>query len=143
MNYGKEYRITGEDQLAGLADELIGAVQDFKVWAFYGQMGAGKTTFIRTICEKLGVVENVSSPTFSLVNEYSSLKLNEPVYHFDFYRIDSEREAIDIGCEEYFESGHLCMVEWPEKILNLLPHPHLKVSIKVEELERKITFSHD
>lgn len=143
MNLLAEHIINSEDQLAGLAQELIVFAGDRKVWAFYGEMGAGKTTFIRIICEQLKVRENVSSPTFSLVNEYMSEKLREPVYHFDFYRINNEREAVDIGCEEYFESGNLCMVEWPEKILNLLPHPHLKISIKVTALTRTITFSYD
>jgi tRNA threonylcarbamoyladenosine biosynthesis protein TsaE len=141
MKLPAEYTIVAESELGPLGEELIKNVDDLKVWAFYGNMGAGKTTFIRTICERLGVIENVSSPTFSLVNEYMSKRLSEPIYHFDFYRIESEREAVDIGCEEYFESGHLCMVEWPEKILNLLPHPHLKITIRTVENTRKITFS--
>ena len=143
MIFPAEYTINREDQLVQLADELIASEVNSSVWAFYGQMGAGKTTFIRTICERLNVIENVSSPTFSLVNEYLSKKLNEPVYHFDFYRIENEREAVDIGCEEYFESGNLCLVEWPEKILNLLPHPQLKISIIADALKRTISFSYD
>ena len=105
-------------------------------------MGAGKTTFIRYICQELEVVENVSSPTSSIINEYSC-KNGELVYHFDFYRIEKEQEAVDIGCEEYFYSGNICLVEWPEKILNLLPERIIEVNIVSDGLNRKITFSHD
>jgi tRNA threonylcarbamoyladenosine biosynthesis protein TsaE len=143
MNFPTEVIVSDETDLAGLAKELINSEPDLKVWAFYGQMGAGKTTFIRQICTVLETQENVSSPTFSLVNEYMSAELDEPVYHFDFYRIENEKEAVDIGCEEYFDSGRLCLIEWPEKILNLLPHPHLKIIIKVEENNRRISFSYD
>jgi tRNA threonylcarbamoyladenosine biosynthesis protein TsaE len=143
MNIPSTYTVHSTRELAKLAETLADAEIKYKLWAFYGEMGAGKTTFIRAISECLRVKENVSSPTFSLLNEYYSEKLNEPIYHFDFYRIESEKEAIDIGCEEYFESDYLCMVEWPEKILNLLPHPHLKISITVQDQIRTITFSYE
>jgi tRNA threonylcarbamoyladenosine biosynthesis protein TsaE len=91
-------------------------------------MGAGKTTFIRAICEELGVEESVNSPTFAIVNEYRSGE-GDPIYHFDFYRINKEEEAYDFGYEDYFYSGELCFVEWPEKIENLLPEDAVTVSI--------------
>ena len=110
-----------------------------KVIAFSGPMGSGKTTFIKAICNELGVTETVSSPTFALVNEYRSAT-GIPVYHFDFYRIKNENEARDIGCEEYFYSGNYCFVEWSEKILNLLPKEIVHVTIEVENETRLITF---
>jgi tRNA threonylcarbamoyladenosine biosynthesis protein TsaE len=99
-----------------------------RVFLFYGSMGAGKTTFIRAICEELGVEESVNSPTFAIVNEYRSSE-GDPIYHFDFYRINQEEEAYDFGYEDYFYSGELCFVEWPEKIENLLPEDAVTVSI--------------
>lgn len=137
-----EILVKDEAELASLAKSLINFAGDVKVWIFKGEMGAGKTTFIRYICKELEVVENVSSPTFSIINEYSR-KNGELVYHFDFYRIEKEQEAIDIGCEEYFYSGNICLVEWPEKILNLVPEPKIEVTIVSDSVNRKITFSHD
>jgi tRNA threonylcarbamoyladenosine biosynthesis protein TsaE len=99
-----------------------------RVFLFYGSMGAVKTTFIRAICEELGVEESVNSPTFAIVNEYRSGE-GDPIYHFDFYRINKEEEAYDFGYEDYFYSGELCFVEWPEKIENLLPEDAVTVSI--------------
>ncbi len=131
-----------EEDLDRLARELFDYSKGEKIWAFYGEMGAGKTTFIRHICNLIGVKENVSSPTFSIINEYQD-KNGQSLYHFDFYRIKGEQEAVDIGCEEYFESDNLCLVEWPEKILNLLPHPHIKITIQVKDKQRIFTFSHD
>jgi tRNA threonylcarbamoyladenosine biosynthesis protein TsaE len=135
--------VTSVDELTPVAIELSSFIPAYPVWAFHGGMGAGKTTFIRIICESLGVAENVSSPTFSLLNEYYSERLGEKIYHFDFYRIEREQEAVDIGCEEYFESGNLCLIEWPEKVLNLLPHPHLKITLRAEDSIRRIAFSYD
>ena len=103
-----------------------------KVVAFYGAMGAGKTTFIKALCEVLGVQETVNSPTFSILNEYTDAAGN-PIYHFDFYRINDPREAIDIGCNDYFYSGNLCLIEWAEKIPGLLPGRHLAVFISEQE----------
>lgn len=100
-----------------------------KVFLFYGSMGAGKTTFIRAICEELGVKESINSPTFAIINEYKS-GVGEPIFHFDFYRINKEEEAFDFGYEDYFYSGNLCFVEWPEKIENLLPEDAVKVTIQ-------------
>lgn len=92
---------------------------DKKVVLFKGDLGAGKTTLIKSICKKIGVKDDVQSPTFSIVNEYEAL--DTLVYHFDFYRMESEEEAYDIGAEDYFYSGHLCLIEWPEKIESVLP----------------------
>jgi tRNA threonylcarbamoyladenosine biosynthesis protein TsaE len=106
------------------------------VVAFEGEMGAGKTTLIRALCGALGVADDVSSPTFSLVNEYRD-QLDRPVYHFDFYRIDSLDEAERIGAAEYFDSGYLCLVEWPARVAPLLPRPYLEVSIQVQPDESR------
>ena len=130
------------EDLGKAARSLLEFSGSHKCIAFYGDMGAGKTTFIQAICRELGVTEHVSSPTFSLVNEYRD-KSDQPVFHFDFYRINNENEAVDIGCEEYFSSGHLCLIEWPEKILNLLPHPLVKVVIEINKEARRLTFSYD
>lgn len=99
---------------------------------FQGPMGAGKTTTISAMCRSLGVSDHLSSPTFSLVNEYASAQ-GDPIYHFDFYRIDDEAEAMDMGYEDYFWSGHWCFVEWPEKIPNLLPSRFTLIRLSVEE----------
>jgi tRNA threonylcarbamoyladenosine biosynthesis protein TsaE len=115
------------------AEKFIAQMGDSTVFAFSGAMGAGKTTFIKAICEELGVTETVNSPTFAIVNEYYSGKTALPVYHFDFYRIHSIQEARQIGVEDYFESGALCFIEWPEKIKSLLPAHTLFVDM--EELE--------
>lgn len=130
------------EELSILAPQLITFCESRRVIAFYGEMGAGKTTFIKAICHYLGVAENVSSPTFSLVNEYKTKQLSS-VFHFDFYRIRSLQEAIDIGCEEYFDSGDFCFVEWPEKILYLLPEDTVSVTIDVKSGIRLISFAHE
>ena len=103
-----------------------------KVFAFDAEMGAGKTTFISRVCEILGADDDFGSPTFSIVNEYADAEGN-PIYHFDFYRIDSLEEAIDMGAEEYFYSGHPCFIEWPGKIGALLPEDAVKVAITINE----------
>jgi tRNA threonylcarbamoyladenosine biosynthesis protein TsaE len=103
-----------------------------KIITFQGEMGVGKTTFIKELCKNLGVTGNTSSPTFSLVNEYE-IANNQKIYHFDFYRIKSETEALDMGIDDYFDSGNWCFIEWPEKISNLLNLPHSKVEILILE----------
>jgi len=126
--------------LAAVAREMLKRYPDQRVFAFYGSMGAGKTTFIKAICKELGVEGPTSSPSFSIVNEYKGaggIKL----YHFDFYRLKSEAEASDIGLEEYLDSGHYCFMEWPERIEGLLPPNHLKINIKESETGRHISFS--
>ncbi|MDL2277365.1 tRNA (adenosine(37)-N6)-threonylcarbamoyltransferase complex ATPase subunit type 1 TsaE [Parabacteroides sp. OttesenSCG-928-G07] len=115
------------------AKEFIGLMGDETVYAFYGEMGAGKTTFIKALCEELGVEDVINSPTFAIVNEYRSSTTGELIYHFDFYRITKISEAEDIGTEDYFYSGALCFVEWPENIDALLPFDVIKVVIAVNE----------
>jgi tRNA threonylcarbamoyladenosine biosynthesis protein TsaE len=107
-----------------------------KMFVFYGDMGAGKTTFIKALCAQLGVKETVSSPTFSIVNEYEGD--GQRIYHFDFYRIKSIQEAYDIGYEEYFYSGDICLVEWPEKIEELLPEHYIKIRITTVDPEKRV-----
>lgn len=110
------------------AKEIIPHMEKYKIWAFYGDLGAGKTTLIKEICAHLGIDKNeVNSPTFALVNTYNGKM--EHVHHFDFYRIESEEEAYDIGYEEYFYGGDLCLIEWPERVTGLLPEDTAKVRI--------------
>ena len=118
--------------LPSAAQQFAAAMGDRTIFAFYGQMGSGKTTFIRALCEALGVTESVNSPTFAIVNEYLSGTGN-PIYHFDFYRIKSLQEALDIGLEDYLYSGHLCLIEWPEYIEKLLPEETVRVAIEEQE----------
>lgn len=114
-------------ELPDAARRLLAAVGDQRVLLFYGGMGVGKTTFISAICQQLGVIDVPSSPTFAIVNEYDSTA--GPLYHFDFYRIKSEQEAFDLGYEDYFYSGSYCLVEWPEKIMALLPTDAARIHI--------------
>ena len=109
------------------AREFISQLGDRKVFAFYGKMGAGKTTFVKAICEELGVQDVITSPTFAIVNEYQAGEM--PIYHFDFYRIKKLEEVYDMGYEEYFYSGALCFIEWPELIEELLPEDAVRVTI--------------
>ncbi|PKK35793.1 tRNA (adenosine(37)-N6)-threonylcarbamoyltransferase complex ATPase subunit type 1 TsaE [Siphonobacter sp. SORGH_AS_0500] len=109
--------------------QVLAYGQDLRVWLFEGEMGAGKTTFVKALCRELGVLQTVQSPTFALVNEYSTDQ-NDTIYHFDFYRIKSEIEAFDIGVEEYFYSGNFCFVEWPSQIPHLWPEAYLSVRIE-------------
>lgn len=126
----KTIHINSEDQLREVADALLESLDGRTVVALRGEMGAGKTTLIRTLAERLGVDDQVTSPTFALVNQYETAA-GERLFHFDFYRIDDEREAFDLGYEEYFYSGDLCLVEWPEKIERLLPDEVVEVRITV------------
>ena len=128
----------GEIDIA--AREFLSAIGSNKVIAFSGEMGAGKTSFIKALCKELGVTDATSSPTFSLVNEYHSNK-HPKIYHFDFYRLHKETEALDIGCEEYFYSGNFCLIEWPEKIQSLLPQDCLHVQINIAGSSREVIFS--
>lgn len=136
-----EIKIENIHKLTAAAQIFVDEMGENRVFAFYGKMGAGKTTFIKAICEALGVEDVVTSPTFAIVNEYADAK-GEPVYHFDFYRIKNLREAYDIGCEEYFYSGYPCFIEWPELVEELLPEDTIKVSIEVlEDESRLVTLS--
>jgi len=111
-----------------ISRQIIDFAGEHKIWLFKGDLGAGKTTLIQYLCDELKVVDSVSSPTFSIINEYQTGQ-GETIYHFDFYRIESEKEAENLGSEEYFYSGELCFVEWPEKIPNLIPEQYLEISI--------------
>ena len=126
------------DNLGAAAAEFLEAVGDNRLIAFYGNLGAGKTTFIKELCSRLGVDDNVCSPTFTIVNEYRAAD-GDSVFHFDFYRIDSLREAEDLGLEEYFYSGCFCFMEWPEKVAELLPEEVVEVRIEpIDEVTRRI-----
>ncbi len=132
-----EIRIQDLDHIREAAREFINHIGDARVFAFYGTMGAGKTTFVKAICEELGVEDVITSPTFAIVNEYSisnhkvqSSKLKvQSVFHFDFYRIKKLEEVYDMGYEEYFYSGSLCFIEWPELIEEILPDDAVRVNI--------------
>ena len=125
---------THED-LDPAADSLLKAYPRAKMFAFYGCMGAGKTTFIKAICRRLGVLEIVNSPTFSIVNEYKTTN-GKSIFHFDFYRLKHTSELLDIGYEEYFFSDSYCLLEWPEKIEELLPDGCIKVNIEEDEYDK-------
>ncbi|MGP1351364.1 MAG: tRNA (adenosine(37)-N6)-threonylcarbamoyltransferase complex ATPase subunit type 1 TsaE [Hoylesella marshii] len=111
------------------ARRFVDHMDNRKVFAFYGTMGAGKTTFIKAVCETLGVEDVITSPTFAIVNEYRTKTTQQPIYHFDFYRIKKLEEVYDMGYEDYFYSGALCFLEWPELVDDILPADAVKVSI--------------
>ena len=117
------------DHIEDAAREFIGQMGDDTVFAFYGKMGAGKTTFIKALCKLLGVEDEVNSPTFAIINEYRSETTAELIYQFDFYRIKKLDEVYDLGYEDYFYSGALCFIEWPELVEELLPLDAKKVTI--------------
>lgn len=121
------------DHIREAAREFISKMGEGSVFAFYGSMGAGKTTFVKAICEELGVEDVITSPTFAIVNEYRSDSTGELIYHFDFYRIKKLEEVYDMGYEDYFYSGALCFIEWPELIEELLPEDAVRVTIKETE----------
>ena len=134
-------KIDSLDTIHEAAKEFLQNMGDGKVFAFYGKMGAGKTTFVKAICEELGVEDVITSPTFALVNEYTAGN-GDPIYHFDFYRLEDEREAEDIGVDDYFESGAVCLIEWPERIDNLLPDHTVRVDIVAnDDNSRTITLT--
>lgn len=118
-------------ELPKIAKEIIASAKN-KTLLFYGEMGVGKTTLIKEICKQLGVLDTISSPTFSLVNEYQTTT-NEKVYHFDFYRIEDEEEALDMGIDDYFYNNEWCLIEWPENIENLLPLDAVKIELNMLE----------
>lgn len=115
--------------LESVAKELLSYSEGIRIFAFYGPMGAGKTTFIQSICHALGSDDNITSPTFAIINEYRT-SLSETIYHFDFYRIKNLDEAYDLGYEDYFYSDNYCLIEWPEKVEPLLPDQYFEVRME-------------
>ena len=134
-----EIKIENIEHIRAAAREFINHIGDHRVFAFYGKMGAGKTTFVKAICEELGVDDVITSPTFAIINEYSIDKVQsskfkvQSIYHFDFYRIKKLEEVYDMGYEDYFYSGALCFIEWPELIEEILPDDAVRVSISEQE----------
>lgn len=130
----KTITINSLADLPRAAREFIELMDDSTVFAFYGDMGAGKTTFINALCRELGVSEDIAtSPSFSIVNEYRSDTTAELIYHFDLYRLDNLDEALDMGIEDYFDSGALCLLEWPERVEELLPDDTVRVKLFVND----------
>ena len=152
-----EIRIKDLEHIREAAREFINQIGDRRVFAFYGKMGAGKTTFVKAICEELGVEDVITSPTFAIVNEYTTSpnpfqggelssspwgRLGEvPIYHFDFYRIKKLEEVYDMGYEDYFYSGALCFIEWPELIEEVLPDDAVRVHIEVQPDDSRLVFT--
>ena len=135
-----EIKIQDIEHIREAAREFIEHIGERRVFAFYGKMGAGKTTFVKAICEELGVEDVITSPTFAIINEYTSAK-DDTIFHFDFYRIKKLEEVYDMGYEDYFYSGALCFIEWPELIEEILPDDAVRVNIiEQEDGSRTITF---
>ena len=132
-----DLQIKSLNDLDVVAKMFIKSMSNRTVFAFYGEMGSGKTTFIKAICKAMGVTETITSPTFSLVNEYKSDK-GMSIFHFDFYRIKNIEEAFDFGYEDYFYSSNVCFIEWPELIESLLPEDVVNVKIKVDDNEHRL-----
>ena len=124
----KEFEINSVEELSQVSEYLLSLREESDIIAFYGPMGAGKTTLIKNLCHRMGVTDEVNSPTFAIVNEYVTME-TESVYHFDFYRIKKLEEVYDIGYENYFYSGNLCLLEWPEMIEPLMPEKFIRVDI--------------
>lgn len=124
-----EIHIASPDGLTAAAEQFARAIGSRRIFAFYGEMGAGKTTFIRALCQSLGVTDTVNSPTFAIVNEYEGRTPFERICHFDFYRIRRLEEVYDMGYEDYFYSGALCLIEWPELVEELLPANCVRVAL--------------
>ena len=130
-------RIKHKNELKNVAEKLINCFPGQHIFAFYGKLGAGKTTFIQTLCKILGTEDNVTSPTFALINEYKTAN-SRSIFHFDFYRIKNIEEAFDLGYEDYLFSGNYCLIEWPELIESLLPENIVRVKIEVMENETRL-----
>ena len=131
------YKVKSEKELQSIVINLFEDIGENKIILFDGEMGVGKTTLIKVLCEYLGVVDSTSSPTFSIVNEYLTADENV-VYHFDFYRIEKQNEVLDLGYEDYFYSGNYCFIEWPEKIPNLIPENTVVINIKLDNENNRL-----
>lgn len=129
--------INNLNQIHEAARTFIDHIGNDTIFAFYGNMGAGKTTFIKAVCEEMGVEDVINSPTFAIVNEYLAGNGNT-IYHFDCYRINKIVEALDMGCQDYFDSGNLCFIEWPENIAEILPEEAVAVHINVQDNDSRI-----
>ncbi|MDY6122814.1 MAG: tRNA (adenosine(37)-N6)-threonylcarbamoyltransferase complex ATPase subunit type 1 TsaE [Porphyromonas sp.] len=127
-----EYTIRSIEDLPQVARDFISNMGDRKIFAFYAPMGTGKTTFIKALCEEMGVQDVINSPTFSIINEYLTTPDMQTIYHFDCYRLEGVSDALNLGVEDYFESGAVCFVEWPEVLEPILPDDVVKVNIKEE-----------
>lgn len=127
-----EIEIRNIDELPAAAEKFLKAMGDRRHFAFHAPMGAGKTTFISELCKAMGAEDEASSPTFSIVNEYA-VSGQKPIYHFDFYRIESVEELLDMGLDDYWDSGAVCLMEWPENALDFLPEDTVDVNIEVRE----------
>ena len=134
---GLSFLVNDERELSSIANKIL-SYSKSNVFIFYGDMGVGKTTFIKYLCSSLNVIDMVSSPTFSIVNEYKTTK-DSSVFHFDFYRTLNKDEVFDIGYEEYIFSSSFCFIEWPEKAHGLLPSSFVKVNMSLEDSVRRIT----
>lgn len=126
------------DDIGAAAKAFVKSMDRATVFAFYGEMGAGKTTFIKAVCRELGVEDNVTSPTFAIINEYRSETTGRPIYHFDCYRLKDALEAQVAGCDHYMYSGALCFIEWPEVIEPLMPEDTVRVEIKATEDDKRV-----
>ncbi|MGM0375395.1 MAG: tRNA (adenosine(37)-N6)-threonylcarbamoyltransferase complex ATPase subunit type 1 TsaE [Bacteroidota bacterium] len=125
------FKISSEDQIDKVAEDFLPLLKNHKVVAFYGEMGAGKTTFIKSLCRRMGVAGHVTSPSFAIVNEYAAQD-GKVIFHFDFYRLKNVEEVFDMGYEDYFFSNHICLIEWPEKVADFLPSDRLDVFITAD-----------
>jgi tRNA threonylcarbamoyladenosine biosynthesis protein TsaE len=139
---GLEIRAVAEGELGALSGRILESSRDYSIWLFYGEMGAGKTALIRHLCAALGVTDAVNSPSFNIIHEYRTAA-GRKIYHFDFYRLRKEEEALDLGIEEYFDSGELCMIEWPERIPSLLPERYVAIELRIgPDAVRSISLNH-
>ncbi|HHL52799.1 MAG TPA: tRNA (adenosine(37)-N6)-threonylcarbamoyltransferase complex ATPase subunit type 1 TsaE [Flammeovirgaceae bacterium] len=136
VSTGQELILEGSGlaELADIAAGLLAGSQGQRIWLFEGEMGVGKTTLIKELCSQLGVRDTVASPTFAIINEYHTA--TEPVYHFDFYRLQHIGEALEIGVEDYFYSGYYCFIEWPQLVMPLIPPRHVLVKITRQETDK-------
>ncbi|MDX9882361.1 MAG: tRNA (adenosine(37)-N6)-threonylcarbamoyltransferase complex ATPase subunit type 1 TsaE [Prolixibacteraceae bacterium] len=133
----EQIKIKSLNGIKAAAKQFLQTYSQHRIFAFYGKMGSGKTTFIKALCEEMGSHDNVTSPTFSIINEYTT-PTGTMIYHFDFYRIKNLQEAFDLGYEDYFFSGNFCFIEWPERVEQLLPAEFVKVGISVDQGETRL-----